>query len=236
MGAQLETCGIHNALDLAQLDPTTVRRRWSVVLERTVRELQGVPCIALEEGGSGKQQIAVTRSFGQPVTALPDLEEAVTVFASRAAEKLRRQHGAAAQVMTYIRTSPFRQTPQYSRASMMPLQRPSSETGAIVRAALAGLRTAYRPGFSYAKAGVFLLDLQTGAVQGELGFDEREPVPRHGARLSDVLDRLNQRYGQDTVFVASAGLGGVQRVWSMKQEHRSPRYTTCWEELPVARA
>lgn len=237
LGAQLETCGIHNALDLAQLDPTTVRRRWSVVLERTVRELQGVPCIALEGGGSGKQQIAVTRSFGQPVTALPDLEEAVTVFASRAAEKLRRQHGAAAQVMTYIRTSPFRQTPQYSRASMMPLQRPSSETGAIVRAALAGLRTAYRPGFSYAKAGVFLLDLQTGAVQqGELGFDDRELPNPHGARLSDVLDRLNQRYGQDTVFVASAGLGGLQRVWSMKQEHRSPRYTTCWEELPVARA
>jgi len=237
LGAQLEACGIRSALDLAQLDPTTVRRRWSVVLERTVRELQGTASIELEEGGHGKRQIAVTRSFGQPVTALPDLEEAVTVFASRAAEKLRRQHGAAAQVMTYIRTSPFRQAPQYSRASVMPLQRPSGETGAIVRAALAGLRAAYRPGFSYAKAGVFLLDLQTGETQqGELGFEEREPVPRHGARLSDVLDRLNQRYGQDTVFVASAGLGGVQRVWSMKQEHRSPRYTTCWNELPVARA
>lgn len=237
LGAQLEACGVHSALDLAQLDPAAVRRRWSVVLERTVRELQGVPCVALEEGGSGKQQIAVTRSFGQPVTALPDLEEAVTVFASRAAEKLRRQHGAAAQVMTYIRTSPFRQTPQYSRTSMMPLQRPSSETGAIVRAALAGLRAAYRPGFSYAKAGVFLLDLQTDAAQqGELGLDEHELPNPHGARLSDVLDRLNQRYGQDTVFMASAGLGGARRVWSMKQEHRSPRYTTCWEELPVARA
>nr|WP_066702957.1 Y-family DNA polymerase [Curvibacter delicatus] len=237
LGAQLEACGLHSALDLAQLDPTTVRRRWSVVLERTVRELQGTASIGLEEGGHGKRQIAVTRSFGQPVTALPELEEAVTVFASRAAEKLRRQHGAAAQVMTYIRTSPFRQASQYSRASVMPLPRPSGETGAIVRAALAGLRATYRPGFSYAKAGVLLLDLQAGAVQqGELGFEACTPEQRHGARLSDVLDRLNQRYGQDTVFVASAGLGGTQRVWSMKQEHRSPRYTTCWDELPVAHA
>jgi len=237
LGAQLGACGIHSALDLAQLDPTTVRRRWSVVLERTVRELQGTASIGLAADGRGKQQIAVTRSFGQPVTALPDLEEAVTVFASRAAEKLRRQHGAAAQVLTYIRTSPFRQAAQYSRSCVVPLQRPSADTAALVRAALAGLHAIYRPGFSYAKAGVLLLDLQAASVQqGEFGFEAHEPAPRHGARLSDVLDRLNRRYGQDTVFVASAGLGGAQRVWSMKQEHRSPRYTTCWDELPVARA
>lgn len=237
LSAQLGSCGIHSALDLAQLDPAAVRRRWSVVLERTVRELQGVASIELEEGGRGKRQIAVTRSFGQPVTALPDLEEAVTVFASRAAEKLRRQHSAAAQVMTYIRTSPFRQAAQYSRASVVPLPRPSNETGALVRAALAGLCTVYRPGFSYAKAGVLLLDLQAGTVQqGELGFEIDASAKPHDTRLGDVLDHLNRRYGQDTVFLASAGLGSARRVWSMKQEHRSPRYTTCWDEMPIARA
>ncbi len=237
LSAQLGSCGIHSALDLAQLDPAAVRRRWSVVLERTVRELQGVASIELEESGSGKRQIAVTRSFGQPVTALSDLEEAVTVFASRAAEKLRRQHGAAAQVLTYIRTSPFRQAAQYSHSSVVPLQRPSADTAAIVRAALAGLRAVYRPGFSYAKAGVLLLDLQASSVQqAEFGFDADVPVHPQGGRLGKVLDRLNRRYGQDTVFLASAGLGGARRVWSMKQEHRSPRYTTCWKELPVAHA
>ena len=164
-------------------------------------------------------------------------EEAVTVFASRAAEKLRRQHGAAAQVLTYIRTSPFRQAAQYSHSSVVPLQRPSADTAAIVRAALAGLRAVYRPGFSYAKAGVLLLDLQASSVQqAEFGFDADVPVHLRGGRLGKVLDRLNRRYGQDTVFLASAGLGGARRVWSMKQEHRSPRYTTCWKELPVAHA
>lgn len=237
LGAQLGACGIHSALDLAQLDPASVRRRWSVVLERTVRELQGTASIELEEGGSGKRQIAVTRSFGQPVTALADLEEAVTVFASRAAEKLRRQHGAASQVLTYIRTSPFRQAPQYSRSSVTPLQCPSADTAALVRAALAGLRAVYRPGFSYAKAGVLLLDLQAAAAQqAAFGFAPGAEEPPDDPRLGHVLDRLNRRYGQDTVFMASAGLGGDARRWSMKQAHRSPRYTTCWDELPIARA
>lgn len=237
LGAQLGACGIHSALDLAQLDPASVRRRWSVVLERTVRELQGTASIEMEEGGSGKRQIAVTRSFGQPVTALADLEEAVTVFASRAAEKLRRQHGAASQVLTYIRTSPFRQAPQYSRSSVTPLQCPSADTAALVRAALAGLRAVYRPGFSYAKAGVLLLDLQAAAAQQtEFGFAPGAVEPPDDPRLGHVLDRLNRRYGQDTVFMASAGLGGDARRWSMKQAHRSPRYTTCWDELPIAHA
>lgn len=179
ISAQLMEGGVRTALDLARLDPATVNSRWSVVLERTVRELQGMPCIGLEECAD-KQQIAYTRSFGQPVTALADLAEAVTVFASRAVEQLRRQDSVAAQVLTFIRTSTFRDEPQYSRSITVPLRRPSSDTAVIVQAALLGLRAAYRPGFKLAKAGVMLLDLQAAhLLQGELDL-EGDAAPARG--------------------------------------------------------
>ena len=133
IGAQLQEVGIHTALDLARLDPAMVKRRWSVVLERTVRELQGTPCIGLEHQPPAKQQIACTRSFGQAVHDLAVLQQAVTEFASRAAQKLRIQSGHASQVLTFIRTSPFRvQDAQYSRSTVVPLRRPCSDTRSII--------------------------------------------------------------------------------------------------------
>lgn len=239
--SQLHAAGVGTALALARQDPQGVRQRWSVVLSRTVRELREEPCLGLHGGVEDKQQIACTRSFGQPVTALEDLGQAVTVFATRAAEKLRRQHGVATRVVTYIRTSPFRQTPQHVSARMVPLVHPSDETATLVGAALQALRQAYRPGFAYAKAGVLLQDLQPASLrQAVLDFTS-ESVPaglprRPQGPLDRVVDQLNQRYGQDTVHLASAGLATASRGWTMRQQHRSPRYTTHWDELPVAKA
>ena len=232
---QLMDCGINTVLDLAQLDPAMVRSRWGVVLERTVRELQGTPCIELEHAPQPKKEIACTRSFGHPVTELVDLTEAVTEFASRAAAKVRQQGSQARQVLVFIRTSPFRPEAQYSRSTTVPLRRPSADTTMLVAAALAGLRSIYRPGFQIAKAGVMLLELQPDSVQqGELALEDEEGPDR--TRLMKALDELNQRYGRGTVLMASAGLAGERRVWSMKQERRTPGYTTCWDDMPVARA
>jgi DNA polymerase V len=232
---QLNESGITTVLELAQLDVAMVRGRWSVVLERTVRELQGTPCVELEHAPAPKQEIACTRSFGHPVTDLKDLSEAVTEFASRAAVKLRKQNSLARQVLVFIRTSPFRKDPQYSRSTTVPLRRPSADTSLIVGAALAGLRAIYRQGFKYAKAGVMLLDLQSDTIeQWELDFQDEDATDR--GKLMTTLDGLNQRYGQGTVLMASAGLAGDKRAWAMKQERRTPGYTTCWEDMPVARA
>ncbi|MDP1895069.1 MAG: Y-family DNA polymerase [Hydrogenophaga sp.] len=233
--AQLKKGGIHTVLDLSRIDLGTVRQRWSVVLERTVRELQGQPCVGLEDAVSDKQQIACTRSFGRVVSALGDLSEAVSEFASRAAEKLRRQDGQACQVLTFVRTSPFRDDPQYSRSIVVPLRRPTSDTTRIVQAALAGLQAIYKPGYLYAKAGVVLLELQPASVQQtELGLEPDED--QNKGRLMDVLDGLNRRYGRGTVLLASTGLAGDRRPWSMKQELRTPQYTTRWEDMPVVHA
>lgn len=237
LSAQLGESGIRTALQLARLDPALVRARWSVLLERTVRELQGHACIELDHVPGPKQQIACTRSFGHTVTALGDLAQAVTEFASRAAGKLRQQHSLAAQVLVFIRTSPFRQEAQYSRSVSVPLRHPSADSAVLLAAALAGLQAIYQPGYAYAKAGVMLLELHSNQQpQGELAFEAAAAPLEERSRLMATLDGLNQRYGRGTVLLASAGLGGAQRTWSMKQERRTLGYTTCWNDLAVARA
>ena len=230
ISAQLNEGGIHTVKDLAALDPATARRHWSVVLERTVLELQGISCIPLEDAPPARKEIACTRSFGHPVTTLKDVSEAVTEFTSRAAEKLRKQSSLANQILVYIRTSPFRPEPQYSRSVVVPLRRPTSDTGILIESALMGLRAIYKPGFKLAKAGVMLLDLQSSdCEQIELDLEKDDTADRR--KLMKALDVVNQRFGRGTLHMASAGMAGDKRVWSMKQERRTPRYTTRLEDI-----
>jgi DNA polymerase V len=167
---------------------------------------------------------------------LHHLQEAVTEFASRAAEKVRKQQGLAAQVLVYIRTSPFRKDDrQYSRSVTVPLRRPSADTAVLVQSALRGLSSIFVEGFRYAKAGVMLLDLQSDRVQqGELDLEDDQGEDR--SRLMLAMDTLNRRFGKGKVHLASAGLAGNHRTWSMRQERRTPGYTTCWADIPIARA
>ncbi len=235
IGRQLVEGGITTALDLMQLDAGRIRRKFSVSLERTVLELKGIPCIDLDHSPASRKQIACTRSFGHAVTELQSLIEAVTDFASRATQKARRQGSLACHVLVFIHTSPFRKGPQYSRSITVPLRRPSDDTAVIVSAVLSGLKTIFQPGFQYAKAGVMLLDLQPNtALQGELDLEGDQVQDR--TRLMGALDHLNERFGRGTVLMASAGLAGNRRTWSMKQERRTPAYTTQWEDIAVARA
>lgn len=249
IGEKLRENGITTVQDLVKLDPATVRRGWSVVLERTVRELQGTPCIDLDDTPEPKKEIASTRSFGRPVTELNPLIEAVSEFASRAAEKLRRQKSHANQVLVFVRTSPFRPGPSYSQSVVVPLRRPSADTGQLAQAAVAGMKAIYRPGFKMAKAGVMLLELQPeDREQGELDLGDVEDgngicaisgknkSTVRDAKLMGAMDGLNQRFGKGTLKVASAGLEGDRREWVMKQERRTPRYTTDWGDVPVVRA
>ena len=235
IAAQLHEGGVHTVLDLARMDAATVRRRWNVVLERTVRELQGMPCIELDAMGAPRKEIACTRSFGRSVTDLEPLAEAVTEFASRAAEKLRKQGSVAGQVLVFAHTSPFRPGPRFARSRVVPLRRPTADTGLLVAAALAGLQCIYEPGFAIAKAGVMLLDLQPCEFeQSELALED-DPIEDR-SRLMFALDALNQRYGKGTVHCGSAGTARQVKSWGMKQERRTPQYTTRWEDVPIARA
>lgn len=235
IGAQMHDEGIHNVRDLLNVQVATIRQRWGVVMERTIRELQGEPCISLDDAPAPKQQIACTRSFGKPVTDLQPLIEAVSVFASRAAEKLRKQGSLASKVLVFTHTSPHRAGPRFSGSTVMPLRRPTADTALLVESACAGMKHIYKPGFQLIKAGVMLLDVMPDECQqSELDLEDEEPQDR--SRLMVALDALNGRFGKGTVHVASTGLDNQPKAWGMKQERRTPQYTTCWEDVPIVRA
>ncbi|WP_312260632.1 Y-family DNA polymerase [Limnohabitans sp.] len=233
IGAQLRAQGVHTALDLQRMNPAAAKAGWSVVLEKTVRELNGVPCIEFEDEPPAKQQIACTRSFGHPITELQDLQEAITEFACRAAEKLRKQNSHTGHIMAFIRTSPFREKdPQYSRSASIPLPSPTSDSAHITQAACAILKHIYRPGFKYAKAGVMLMDLQP-ATRQQLTLDLDADMPENRVRLMQAMDQINSRFGRGSLVLGSAGGIGAQPVWGMKQDRLSSGFTTDWGGLAV---
>ncbi|MFG0675523.1 Y-family DNA polymerase [Delftia sp. WSY_7] len=234
IAADLADVGVLSAWDLAQLDLAMIRRRWSVTLERTVRELRGQACIELDLAPAPKQTIACTRSFGRPVSELQPLLEAVSEYATRAAEKLRLQDGLASQLQVFAHTSPHRPGPRFNRSTVIPL-RPTADTRQIVSAAISGARAIFEPGFDLIKAGVILLDITgSDAVQAELQLEEAPG--RDQGRLMSAVDRINSRFGKGTVHVASTGQQKPAKTWEMRQERRTPRYTTEISEIPLVRA
>lgn len=238
IAAKLAEQGILTALDVARMPTVKARDEWNVLLERTVRELQGISCISLEQAPAPKQQIACTRSFGHPITTLPPLIEAVSEFASRAAEKLRYGNQRAGAVQVFVHTSPFRPGPRFNKSATIQLHPPTSDTTLLVNAVVAGLRRIYESGFLLAKAGVMLLDLcsATTQLQSDLLF-EAPCTKRDHNQLMEVVDRINARYGKSTVHVASTGHTQKDGAgWRMRQERRTPRYTTQQGEIPIARA
>lgn len=227
---KLLTLGTHTVEDLRTANPERIRSQFSIVLGRTQQELNGVPCIELDEAGTPRQQVMVSRSFGAAVTALDDLAESVAYFATTAAAKLRQDGSVAASVCVYLHTNAFKEDePQHQQSKIVPLSQPSDDTTALVKAALAGLNQIYRSGFSYKKTGVMLMGLQPkGSIQPTL-FDE--PVNQAKSdNLMYVMDEINRKMGKGSVTIAASGLC---HGWAMRQEKRSPNYTTDWNELPV---
>lgn len=224
---QLAARGIATVEDLRTADAKTLRREFSVVVERTVAELNGIPCLALEEVASNKQQIQSSRSFGSYVYDLPQLKEAVASYIASAAERLRAQRSLAGMLQVYIRTNPHKEAPQYQRGLTIPLPEATDDTLRLTRAALWGLQRIYRPGFAYQKAGVALLELTDAANRQMNLFSATKDNPR----LMQALDRINATWGRGTLRSAAEGIG---KGWKMKRERMSPGYTTSWAQLPVA--
>ncbi|MBV6475227.1 MAG: Protein UmuC [Rhodocyclaceae bacterium] len=226
---RLKSLGIENVKALREADPKWLRREFSVVLERTMAELNGTPCIAIEEEAPAKQQIMSSRAFGAYVYDLAGLEEAVATYVGRAAEKLRRQGSVAGAVQVYVRTNPFKvDHPQYQRGLTVPLPEPADDTRLLASAAIMGLRRLFKPGYAYQKAGVMLLGLSdAGHAQGAL-FEADRGKPA----LMRAMDRVNAHWGRGTLRLAAEG---VHQGWRMRRGMMSPCYTTRWAELPVVR-
>ncbi|WP_285333892.1 translesion error-prone DNA polymerase V subunit UmuC [Vibrio parahaemolyticus] len=228
LSKRLNALGITTALDLANASPRAIRDQFSVVLERTVRELNGESCIELEEIPPTKKQIVCSRSFGAKVTQLELLREAVCEYATRATEKLRKEQQQAKVMTVFIRTSPFKDNePQYSNSASGELLIPSCDTRDFIELANHLLKRIWKDGFRYAKAGVMLSDFyDPGMFQPGL-FDDVS-TRSNSQQLMSVLDTINQS-GAGKVFFAGQG---TKKDWSMKREHLSPAYTTRWDQLP----
>lgn len=230
LAPKLNQLGIHTVLDLKKADSETLRSKFSVVMEKTIRELNGTVCIELEDVAPPKKQILSSRSFGVPVREMEGLAESITLYMTRAAEKLRRQQCFAGSVYVYIRTSPFKpDDPFYANNMTIPLPAPTDDTRKLVGIALWALRRMYRPGYNYAKAGVMLSEIVPAeGAQTDLFASSQQPM--RSDKLMATMDSINRIMGRQTVKLAAEG---YNQPWKMKQGNRRPGYTTRWEGLPV---
>jgi DNA polymerase V len=227
----LKQHGIMTALQLRQADDQWIRKRMGVVGLRLVMELRGVSCLDLEQYPAPKQSLTCSRAFGTLINTFAEMEEAVSVYTSRVAEKLRRG-GLAATVLTVcLTTNEFKEGPQYSNALTLNLPVVTDSTSELIRCALHGIRAIYRDGYLYKKAGVILTGLvPANQTQADL-FDDRDRG--RSKRLMSALDSINDRWGAGALHYASSG---ITKAWRTQFHRRSPAYTTDWDELPVVTA
>ncbi|EMF7494905.1 Y-family DNA polymerase [Salmonella enterica] len=228
---KLSTMGITTALQLARANPVFIRNNFSVVLERTVRELNGESCISLEETPPPKQQIVCSRSFGERVTAYESMRQAICQHAERAAEKLRGEKQYCRHIAVFVKTSPFAiNETYYGNLASEKLQIPTQDTRDIINAAVRALDRIWVDGYRYAKAGCMLNDFTpTGVSQLNL-FDTTQPHS-NSDQLMKVLDGINHS-GRGKVWFAGKG---IAPEWQMKREMLSPAYTTRWSDIPAAK-
>ena len=234
-GERLRVMGIETAWQLREADPKHIRRHFSVVQERIVWELRGQPAIQLDDMAEPKQQIMVSRSFGRLTNNPHDLREALRQHAARAGEKLRKQQSVTSGVMVFVRTNTFRtDLPQYRNRVVISLERPTDDSRDLIHAAVGGLRQLWRKGYAYHKVGVMLLDLSPKANR-QLTLSETpqtEAEAKRNQQLMATVDQLNRELGRGTIQL---GLPRAGNAWGLRSEHRTPRYTTRWEELPQVR-
>jgi len=227
---KLNEIGIHTVLDLQRTPAKQLRARFSVVFERIVEELNGVACLELDDVAPAKQQIICSRSFGTLTSHLPDLEQAVIAYTTRAVEKLRQQRSLASGIQVYIRTNPHKERdPQYQQTILMPLPEPTDDTRLFGHAALHGLRRIYRSGYAYQKAGIMLTEIIPASSRPHTLFDD-VPSQEKSHALMGTLDRINRSMGSGTIKFLGEG---IDKSWSMRRQNVSKRYTTEWDELAV---
>jgi len=231
IGKRLNLMGIHNALQLARAHPALIRKNFNVVLERTVRELNGESRIPLEELPPAKQQICCSRSFGERITSKVAMQQALCLYATRAAEKLRGERQFCRRVSVFIRTSPHAVNEVfYGNSAGEKLSLPTQDTRDIIDVAMRSLDRICLEGRRYMKAGIMLDDFTPDGVSQLNLFDDRQPR-KNSAQLMKVLDGINQS-GLGNVWFAEQG---VNTEWNMKREMLSPAWTTRWSDIPVAR-
>jgi DNA polymerase V len=225
---RLNQLGIATVWDLATQSPHNIQRQFNIVVARTVMELNGIPCLELEEVAPNKQQIVCSRSFSRRLTDYSELAQALAEYGSRAAEKLRHQHSVAGHLSVFIRTSPFNaHEPHYQRSAGMRLPSATQDSRVIIRAANRLLKEIFKPGYHYQKCGVQLSHIQPENQPGQFDLFAIGHHRTGGEPLMTVVDQINRRFPKAISLAAT----GFDKTWKTKSERISQRYTTDWREL-----
>lgn len=229
--ASLQALGVANVLRLKRANIKRIRDRFGITMQRTVQELNGEPWLELEETVPTAKQVMSSRSFGERVARLPELQEAISYHAANAAQRFRKQGLFATAVSVFIQNSPFDQADFYGKTETVVLPSPTDCSIKVTTAALWLLKKIYRSEVYYQKAGVMLFELvpEEGHQTDMFGFTE---TSKRSGRLMETLDDINRKYSRNTIHLASEG---VNRVWTMRRSFKSPNYTGDWNELPMAR-
>ncbi len=223
--ASLKSQGMQSAYDLAQADESWIRRKYNVVLQRTVRELKGNSCISIKDLPE-KKQLLVSRSFRERVTNYFHMRSLIAGYISRAAEKLRKQGSIAKSISVFIRTSPFSEGAGYSNSTTVSLNQYTADTATLIKMGTYALDRIFRHGHEYQKAGIMLFDIVPDHFQ-QLCLFQAETYNQVARKRMKLLDHINGKYGPQTLRFASES----QKRWYMHQDHLSPAYTTRWSEL-----
>ncbi|REC93395.1 Y-family DNA polymerase [Kushneria indalinina] len=232
---KLRQLGINTAWDLRRQNAKELRRRFSVTLERTVLELQETPAIEMMGMDFARERIMTSRSFGQLTEDKSEVRGAIRQHAQRSAEKLRKQGSLCRAVLVFLRTNPHRHDlDQYNPSQIIELDHATDDSRDIVAASMRVLERIYTTGFQYKKAGVMLMDIGDRSVEQLSLLDSaRSDIERaRSGRLMGVMDELNEKMGRNTVRLGSAATGAA---WQLRCANRSPRFTTRWDEIPMAK-
>lgn len=227
LSRRLADIGIRTGYDLAKADPKYIRKHFSVVLERTVRELGGEPCLPLDMDPEPKKEIVCSRSFGRKIYERRQLQEALGQYAIRAAEKLRRQNGITALLWVFVESSRFA-GPYYRNQQLIQLECATNDTRVISSAARSAAGAMFRPDIPFHKAGIGLLELMDSRYQQGDFFAEQQSGKSR--QLMESLDAVNKKFGRGTLSLASEG---INPPWAMARQLKSPSFTTRWSDIPV---
>lgn len=229
---KLDRFAIHTVYDLKKADDTWVKSRLTITGLRTVMELRGIPCIDEDNAPVPRRTLVSSRSFGSKIFDIESLQQAVSSFASRAAEKLRHEKLLAGGIAVHIRTS-RQHMPFVNETVHQTFLSPTNDTETFIKAAISAVKVMYKAKTPYAKAGIMLFDLVSETnVQGSLLTLGTQVEDKKRIALMKSLDKINAVHGRRTIHYAAEGLG--EQNWHMKQKNRSPRLTTDWTELATA--
>ena len=222
----LNSMGIYTALQLRNSDLKSMRKKFSVVMERTIMELHGISCVEFDADPEKKKQIICTRSFGEKIQQLKPLQEAIAYHVTRACVTLRGQESVAKSINIGLTTSHKNiKYHQLTHSATIRLPQASDYTADFLQAATQGLDKLFRQGAKYKKAGIMLNDI-SDTKHTQLDMFAQSPVRNN--HLMKTLDNINAKFGKGTLRSAQEGFS---KQWAMRANTKSPEYTTNWNQL-----